>query len=235
MPSETSNAKLQWEDGDLPVSIQFDDPYYSRADGLAESRHVFLDGNGLLQRFAEDRPLHIAELGFGTGLNVLAAVHLWRQAGAGSDLHLTSFEKYPMRTDEMARALAHWPELAGLADAMLAQWPATQISLPCAQLSVVLGDVSETLPAWEGSADAWFLDGFAPSRNPGMWSDVVLEGVADHTKPCGTFATYTAAGFVRRGLQAAGFTVTKSKGFGSKREMLMGRMDPPINADDSNT
>lgn len=224
MPPVTENAKLRWEDRDLPVSEQFDDPYYSRHDGLAESRHVFLDGNDLATRFASVERFHIAELGFGTGLNMLAAAELWHRLGDGGVLHLTSFEKYPMQRDEMARALAQWPELFDWTDALLRQWPARNITLPGADLTLMLGDVAETVPSWGGTANAWFLDGFAPSRNPEMWTDPILQAVAKRTAPGGTFATYTAAGFVRRGLGAAGFTVTKRQGFGSKRDMLTGHL-----------
>ncbi|MEL7154814.1 MAG: tRNA (5-methylaminomethyl-2-thiouridine)(34)-methyltransferase MnmD [Pseudomonadota bacterium] len=224
MPPDTTNAKLRWADGCLPVSVQFDDPYYSRADGMAESRHVFLDGNDLAKRFANAADFHIAELGFGTGLNMLTAIHLWQNSGATGTLHLTSFEKYPMSADHMLRALNRWPELSELAEILLGQWPASKIIFPDATLNVLIGDVPETLPAWLGTADAWFLDGFAPSRNPDMWSEPVLNAVAAHTTTGGSFATYTAAGFVRRGLTAAGFTVSKRAGFGSKREMLTGQL-----------
>lgn len=224
MPPDAPDAKLRWEAGDVPVSERFDDPYYSRTDGLAESRHVFLDGNDLKARFrAATGTFHIAELGFGTGLNMLAAIALWRRVAPAASLLLTSFERYPLGRNKMARALAQWPEISGIADELLAAWPARQIDLHGIELIVTEGDVADTLPRWKGEADAWFLDGFAPSRNPEMWTQAVLQSVADHTADDGTFATYTAAGFVRRGLQEAGFDVTKRPGFGSKREMLTGR------------
>lgn len=224
MPPDASDAKLRWEDGDVPVSERFDDPYYSRADGLAESRHVFLDGNDLEARFrAVTGTFHVAELGFGTGLNMLATVALWQRLAPAAALHLTSFERYPLNRAEMARALAQWPELSGVAGELLAAWPSRKIDLQGVELTVIEGDVATTLPGWRGQADAWFLDGFAPSRNPEMWSEPVLNAVAEHTVRNGTFATYSAAGFVRRGLQAAGFEVVRRPGFGSKREMLTGR------------
>ena len=147
MPPETTNAKLRWEDGDLPVSTRFEDPYYSRSDGLAESCHVFLDGNDLPDRFSEVSSFHIAELGFGTGLNVLAAVRQWQQSGQTSTLKLTSFEKYPISPAEMFRALSRWSDLSDLTETLLTQWPDTRISLPGAELRVIVGDVAETLPA----------------------------------------------------------------------------------------
>lgn len=202
----------------MPVSIRFDDPYYARSDGLAESRHVFLDGNGLAERFAVADRFHIAELGFGTGLNFMAAWALWRKvAPAGAVLSHTSFERYPMPKDAQIRALSIWPELNNLAEAMI------QRDMPDVQLSVIEGDVRNTLPAWDGIADAWFLDGFAPARNPEMWEPPLMQAVHDRTGADGSFATYTAAGHVRRSLESAGFSVFKRPGFGTKREMLTGR------------
>lgn len=224
MPPDASDAKLRWEDGDVPVSERFDDPYYSRTDGLAESRHVFLDGNDLEARFrAATGRFHIAELGFGTGLNMLATIALWRKMSPAAQLRFTSFEACPLGREDMARALAQWPELSHVAEELLAGWPTSRIDLSGVELEVIEGDVATTLPRWKGRTDAWFLDGFAPSRNPEMWSPAVLQAVAEGTVRNGTFATYTAAGFVRRGLQAAGFEVLKRPGFGSKREMLTGR------------
>ena len=223
MPPEQDNAKLRWEDADVPVSTRFNDPYYSRANGLAEARHVFLAGNCLGERFAATtNGFRIAELGFGTGLNVLAALDLWRSTQAGGTLEVTSFEKYPLDVAQARRALARWPEIEDIGNILLQQWHKPVIVLDNASIRIVTGDVADTLPRWSGLADAWFLDGFAPSRNPGMWTDQVLKNVGRSTAPGGTFATYTAAGFVRRGLQDAGFTVRKQPGFGSKREMLTG-------------
>ena len=223
MPSDAQNAKLRWEENNLPVSARFDDPYYSRDDGLAECRYVFLEGNNLAMRIASvSDGFEIAELGFGTGLNVIAALHLWRSIPTRGVLRITTFEKYPLNVSEMKRALSRWPEIMPLAEELLEHWPSRQIDLPDAVLTVLEGDVAQTLPTWSGRADAWFLDGFAPSRNPEMWSSAVLGQVGVHTKTDGSFATYTAAGAVRRGLQSAGFRVEKRSGFGSKREMLVG-------------
>lgn len=230
MPVEDAAAKIRWEDGDLPVSTQFDDPYFSRQDGLAETIHVFLDGNDLTRRFSDAHSFSIAELGFGTGLNALATVALWgRAAPSGARLTYTAFELYPMAGDDMARALTAWPDLAPLADALLASWPAPEIALPGADLSVVMGDARQTVPNWDGTAQAWFLDGFAPSRNPQMWEPALLQAVHDRTSPGGTFATYSAAGAVRRALAASGFQVARVPGYGRKREMLTGsRQDPAL-------
>lgn len=215
---------LEWNADGVPVSRRFDDPYFSLGNGLAETRHVFLAGNGLPGRFVPG--FHIAELGFGTGLNLLAALIDWRRTGIAGDLLFTSFEAYPMPADDIARALAVFPEAAAMAGPFLAQWAqgARRIALPGVVLEVIVGDVRATLPAWAGRADAWFLDGFSPAKNPEMWGGDLLAQVAAHTKPHGSFATYTAAGHVRRALQMAGFQVERQTGFGHKRHMSVGRL-----------
>lgn len=217
MPEALADTDLRWEMG-VPVSSRFDDPYYARSDGLAESRHVFLDGNNLAERFAGAKTFHTAELGFGTGLNFLATWALWREVALeGAILTHTSFERYPMAPEAQLRALAVWPELADLAQAMV------DGDMPDVRLSVIQGDARDRVPAWNGRADAWFLDGFAPARNPEMWEPGLMQAVHDHTTAGGTFGTYTAAGHVRRSLEGAGFMVIKRAGFGTKREMLTGR------------
>lgn len=224
MPPETPEAKIRWEDTDVPVSIWFDDPYYSRQDGLAESRHVFLGGNRLADRFSGQKTFTIAELGFGTGLNFLAALQLWRRVSApGGKLQYVAFEKYPMTASEMRRALAQWDEFDALTEETLSAWTGQGADLDDAELMLMVGDARDQVAAWAGQADAWFLDGFAPARNPEMWEPELLADVYRRTRTGGTFATYSAAGAVRRGLEAAGFTVTRAKGFGDKREMLTGQ------------
>ena len=214
----SQRAGLEWRGGAVPVSRQFDDPYYSLEDGLAETRHVFLAGNGLPARF---RPgFRIAELGFGTGLNCLAAWAAWPGPGA---LAYTGFEAFPLEADAMDRALAAFPELAPRAATLVAAWRggARDIRLPGLHLEIVAGDARRTLPLWQGAADAWFLDGFAPSRNPELWEAPLLLEVARHTAPGGTAASYPAAGQVRRALAAAGFAVARRPGFGRKRHMTV--------------
>lgn len=235
------NAVLNWNEDGTPVSRHFDDIYFSNQDGLEETRHVFLAGNALPERFIQHlRSVFIvAETGFGTGLNFLT---LWqafedfrRQHPANplKRLHFISIEQFPLRMDDVALAHAHWPELAQLAGELRQQWP---LATPgCHRL--ILGENRVTLDLWygevnallptmdtnlAGQVDAWFLDGFAPSKNPAMWSEGVFQAMARFARPQGTFATFTAAGFVRRGLQQAGFKVNKLAGFGRKREMLVG-------------
>ena len=226
-PVANQTAQIDWRDGESPISTRFDDPYYSRTDGLAETRHVYLRGNDLPARFACG--FHIAELGFGTGLNMLAVWELWTKSAIKGPLHFTSFEKYPVTTADMARALRAFPQLAGLAAQFLARWPGTDghLTLLGLNLRVIIGDANQTLAIWPGVADAWFLDGFSPAKNPGLWTAPLMQKVAAHTRIGGTFATYTAAGHVRRALSDAGFTVTRSPGYGCKRHMTAGQLTRP--------
>lgn len=218
---ELAPPALDWRDGVIPVATRFDDPYFSLAGGLDETRHVFLAGNGLPGRFRDG--FQIAELGFGTGLNLLATV--LAHTGPGH-IRYTGFEAFPLPVHDIARALAAFAELAGIAQDFLRQWSegATELHFPNLTMTLVLGDARETLPRWEGRADAWFLDGFSPAKNPELWSAELMAEVARHTTPGGTFATYTAAGHVRRALEEAGFEVTRQSGFGRKRHMTTGRL-----------
>lgn len=217
-------AKLEWRSGGVPVSVRYDDPYFSLENGLAETRHVFLAGNGLPERF---RPgFHIAELGFGTGLNLMAALAAWREARPGGPLRFTSFEAYPLTAADMARALDAFPEMRALADPILMALESgtARVEIDDLAFDLITGDAATTLPTWSGRADAWFLDGFAPAKNPDLWTPELMAEVARHTAPGGTAATYTAAGDVRRALEAAGFTVTRVPGFGRKRHMTVARL-----------
>ncbi|MFZ1469703.1 MAG: tRNA (5-methylaminomethyl-2-thiouridine)(34)-methyltransferase MnmD [Paracoccaceae bacterium] len=218
-------AVLTWQ-GAIPVSRQFDDPYFSLAGGLDETRHVFLSGNRLAQRLTDG--FHIAELGFGTGLNMLATALLWHSMGAPGTVHFTSFEAFPMAPADMARALGAYPETAGFADALVQQWAggARQIALPGLSLTIIAADARQALPVWAGQADAWFLDGFSPAKNPELWTPELMQEVARHTAPGGSFATYTAAGHVRRALAEAGFAVTRTPGYANKRHMSVGQLPP---------
>jgi len=219
--TENQRHDLEWREGGVPVSTIFDDPFFSLDNGLEETRYVFLEGNDLPKRFCDG--FQIAELGFGTGLNFLAALESFRASGTKGCLNFTSFEAFPLsRADTMA-ALAHYPDLP--ADALLSKGEGIGpiIEGPDFRLEIILGDAREALPSWPDQADAWFLDGFAPAKNPELWGKDILTQVGAHTKPEGTFATYTAVGDVRRALQAAGFQVERIKGFGRKRHMSIGR------------
>lgn len=233
-------AKLLWL-GDVPSAGDFDDIYFSREDGAAESRHVFLEGNNLPARFAQLAPEQtsvIAETGFGTGLNFLLAWQLWQQnAPSSAQLLFISTELFPLMHADLARSHAIWPELAALSAVLLQHYPALIAGYhwlrvaPNVTLLLLLGDARETLPHLRDSAhadfpgnpwrvDAWFLDGFAPAKNPQMWQADLLIYLALLSKQGTTLATFTAAGQVRRTLQQVGFSVQKTIGFGRKREMV---------------
>ena len=221
---QDQRAQLEWRTGEVPVSTRFDDPYFSLENGLAETRHVFVAGNGLPDRFCDG--FHIAELGFGTGLNFLTTLAAFRDCGGPGVLRFTSFEAYPMSVPDLQRALRAFPGLPtevfeGAADQPLLP---PRITGPDFDLHVIEGDARQTLPAWQGHADAWYLDGFSPAKNPELWTPELMNEVGCHTAPGGTVATYTAAGFVRRGLEAAGFDVSRQPGFGRKRHMTVARM-----------
>jgi tRNA U34 5-methylaminomethyl-2-thiouridine-forming methyltransferase MnmC len=224
-PHQTSpQPQLDWRDDTIPVSRRFDDPYFSLDGGLAETDHVFLQGNHLPDRLQDG--FHIAELGFGTGLNLMATAAMWQRLNRPGTLHYTSFEAFPMAADDLARAHRAFPALATISAALSPLWTgrSTEIVACGIHVRLVLGDARETLPAWDGQADAWFLDGFSPAKNPELWSEALMAEVARHTTPTGTFATYTAAGHVRRALSAAGFTVTRHPGFARKRHMTTGHL-----------
>lgn len=227
-------ADLSWRDGHLPIATAFDDPYFALEDGRGESRAVFIAGNLLPGRWSAGAGAEIGELGFGTGLNFLETLAAWRRHRArrarGLDrLRYTAFEAFPLLVEDMRRVLTPWPDLSVLAQPVLDRWDGLSaggtvtFDLGDCTLDVILGDAREQLPAWKGWADAWYLDGFSPAKNPELWQPDLLRAVADRTRPGGTFSTYTAAGWVRRGLIDAGFDVQRVPGFGSKRERLQGR------------
>ena len=227
--TETAANPLEWREGDMPYSTQFGDHFYCQTDGRLECGHVFLAGNGLPERWPQAGTFRIGELGFGTGLNFCETARQWALCDTGTAiLHFTSFELYPMRGAEIDRALSHWPEIDAERQALVAVWPEQPdgiIDLQLAanvRLTVVCGRAEETVATAEDDFDAWFLDGFAPSRNADMWSEELMRRVYEKTVTGGSFATYAAAGFVRRNLQAAGFTVERRPGFAGKREMLCG-------------
>lgn len=215
-------AQIEWQENGTPVSIQFNDPYFSAVGGLSETEHVFLAGNALPTRFTDG--FHIAELGFGTGLNLLATLQSFRNSKTVGKLHFTSFEAFPMAPSDMAQALLPFDGLD--TELIMQQWTGETFTLsaPDFEATIIIGDARETLPAWEHKADAWFLDGFSPAKNPELWSPEILLEVGKHTNPRGTFATYTAAGHVRRSLTDAGFQVERVPGFGRKRHMSVGQM-----------
>ncbi|CAN7187774.1 tRNA (5-methylaminomethyl-2-thiouridine)(34)-methyltransferase MnmD [Phenylobacterium sp. LjRoot164] len=228
----SDESPLAWTDDGQPRSRLYGDVYFSAEDGLAESRAVFLQGCGLPDAWAGRTRFTVGELGFGTGLNILALLDLWRtNAPSGAHLHVFSVEAHSITADEAARALSRWPELADLAALLVARWPGRargfhRIDLPevAATIDLAVMDVETALSAWSGQADAWFLDGFSPALNPAMWREEILALVAARSAPGARAATFTVAGAVRRGLAAAGFAVDKRPGFGRKRERLEAQM-----------
>lgn len=224
--------ELDWQDGH-PVSRRFGDVYFSRESGIAETRHVFLAGNRLPERWAvlpAGARFTIGETGFGTGLSFCAAWQLWETlAPPDAVLRYVSFERFPLAPDELSRALALWPELAPFARALNEQytelapgWHRFHFANSRVILTLAIGDANAMLGGLEGRCDAWFLDGFAPAKNPEMWSESVLAAIGAHSRAGTSVATYSVAAVVREGLQAAGFRIDKAPGFGHKREMLAG-------------
>ena len=225
--AETPDNPLDWSEPGAPRSRRFGDVYYSLEDGLAESRAVFLAGCSLPDAWAGRSRFTVAELGFGTGLNIAALLHLWRESGASGRLHIFSIEGFPVARGDAARALSAWPEIADAARALLDRWPPAtpgfhRIDLTDwnATFDLAVGDGAWALDQWSGAADAWFLDGFSPALNPDMWSEAVLDGVAARSAPGARLGTFTVAGAVRRGLAERGFQVDKRPGHGRKRERL---------------
>ncbi|MNH53430.1 tRNA 5-methylaminomethyl-2-thiouridine biosynthesis bifunctional protein MnmC [compost metagenome] len=234
---DTADASphLVWAEDGSPRSGRFGDVYFSRDDGLAETRAVFLDGCGLPDAWSDRSDFTVAELGFGTGLNIIALLDLWRRTRPeNARLNIFSIEGFPLTREEAARALAAWPELAETANALLAVWPERtpgfhRLDLPQwgARIDLAVGDARWALEQWSGPADAWFLDGFSPALNPGMWSPEIMALIAARSAPGARVATFTVAGAVRRGLAEHGFVVEKKPGHGRKRERLEAHLPSP--------
>ncbi|WGL17477.1 bifunctional tRNA (5-methylaminomethyl-2-thiouridine)(34)-methyltransferase MnmD/FAD-dependent 5-carboxymethylaminomethyl-2-thiouridine(34) oxidoreductase MnmC [Microbulbifer bruguierae] len=244
------HANLQWREDGQPVSSAFDDIYFSSASGLEETRYVFLAQNNLTERWTaleNNGVFTIGETGFGTGLNFLAAWQLWQAtAPASAHLHFVSVEKFPLRRDDLARALTLWPELAEFSTQLLRQYPAylaTGVHRlnfgDKVHLTLIIDEASSGFqrlllddPPRDRAIDAWFLDGFAPAKNPDMWSEALFRTIADLSTERATFATFTCAGIVKRGLKGVGFALEKVPGFGHKREMLRGSFSASLSEAD---
>ncbi|MHC8376120.1 bifunctional tRNA (5-methylaminomethyl-2-thiouridine)(34)-methyltransferase MnmC2/FAD-dependent 5-carboxymethylaminomethyl-2-thiouridine(34) oxidoreductase MnmC1 [Pseudomonas sp. MDT1-16] len=227
------HAQLDWDDQGLPRSRVFDDVYFSDLSGLDETRYVFLEQNALRERFAAlpaGGRLVIGETGFGTGLNFLCAWQLFEQhAVAGARLHFVSVEKYPLSAPDLQRALALWPELKPFTDQLLAQYVGIHqgfqrlvLDNGRVTLTLLIGDALEQLPQLDAQIDAWFLDGFAPAKNPDMWTAELFTELARLAAPGSTISTFTSTGWVRRLLNAAGFKMKRTPGIGHKWEILRG-------------
>lgn len=237
-------AAIDWRD-DTPLSTDFGDIYYSQEHGLEESRHVFLRQNQLPERLNKHIRSHfcIVETGFGSGLNFLSTWQAWNAVhGNKPKLHFISIEKYPLTSADLSKALSKWPELSDISQTLIAHYPQplpglhrlifadgrVLLDLYFDDVLTVLDELSQqTTPI----ADAWYLDGFSPEKNTAMWRDDVFNRMAQCSHHHATVGTFTAAGFVRRGLSSAGFSMTKTPGYGRKREQLCGQLhDKPERA-----
>ena len=234
------HAKIHFNQENTPVSDKFDDVYFSNQDGLAETHYVFLEGNQLWEHWVNYQEAHfvIAETGFGTGLNFFAATMLFREFRQKypdsplKHLYFISFEKYPLPLDVLQQAHLAYPQFSHLAQHLQQHWlnpiqGCYRFHFDETTLDLWFGDVAENLPQlgdyMNSKIDAWFLDGFAPSKNPDMWNEQLYQQMFRFTKLQGSFATFTAASAVRKGLENAGFNIKKRKGFGKKRECLSGQ------------
>lgn len=235
--SKLQTAELDWEivdDIEIPISKQFGDVYFSKDNGLLETRHVFLNGNDLTERLSQ---LHdyqyfcVGETGFGTGLNILTLWQLWQQVRLDnhSHLHVVSVEKFPLNKADLIRALNVWTELKPLAEKLIQQYPLPiagchRLSFPEERFSIDLwlGDAQDIFPIIPKTqaVNAWFLDGFAPSCNPDMWQANVLDHMVRLSDFGTTFASFSVAGVLKRGLKQHGIQISRPRGFGHKREML---------------
>ena len=221
-------ARIAFDTGGAPYSEDFSDIYHSVDGGPAQARAVFLAGNGLPQRWRGRHTFTIVETGFGLGLNFLCcACELLADADRPARLSYVAVEKHPAVAADLAQAHARWPDLAGLAEALRRGWPAPlrgfhRIDLAGGRIALTLlfGDAAEMLSQLDARADAIFLDGFAPEKNPEMWSDALFAQLARLSGPGTTTATWSVAAAIRARLQTAGFQVEKRPGFGRKREML---------------
>jgi len=221
-------ARLTFDAAGTPRADGYDDVYHSADGGPGQSRHVFLEGNGLPRRWRGRRSFTIVETGFGLGLNFLATWEALRaDAYAPRCLHYVSVEQHPLSRADLSNVHARWPQFAPIAAELHRQWPPLvrgfhRLAFDGGRISLTLlfGDAAELLTELDARADALFLDGFSPEKNPQMWSEPVLRDLARLCAPGTTAATWTVAGLVRERLIQAGFRIDKRPGYGRKREML---------------
>ena len=220
---------------DVLISERFDDIYFSKEDGLAETQHVFLDSNNLPDAWTGQDSFTIFETGFGTGLNFFSAWKLFEENSDTSQrLDFISVEKYPVKPDDILKALEQWlPFFKGRVENFIKLYPIRIAGFHRIQvtnqitLTLIFDDINEALPRINASVDCWFLDGFTPAKNPEMWTDILYKNMARLSVENASYATFTAAGNVRHGLEDVGFSVEKKKGFSHKREMIVGRFNMP--------
>jgi tRNA 5-methylaminomethyl-2-thiouridine biosynthesis bifunctional protein len=226
---ELGSAQLGWKENKTPVSGRFDDVYFSVDDGLAESLYVFVHGCGLPDAFDAKNAFNIAETGFGTGLNFLLTWKTWKESNTDCQLNYFSVEAFPLDKDELKLAYANFPDLAPFATEFLDHYPTLNAGFHHltleggkVKLTLMLGDAARMFAQLDGQIDAWYLDGFAPAKNPEMWCEDLFEQIGRLSKRGSVLSTFTAAGFVKRGLRDVGFDMTKRQGFGRKRDSLIG-------------
>ncbi|NVJ98307.1 MAG: tRNA (5-methylaminomethyl-2-thiouridine)(34)-methyltransferase MnmD [Alphaproteobacteria bacterium] len=231
---KNKSSMLQWR-GNAPVSEAFDDVYYSAENGLEETQFVFLQGIGAPEVWADTDHYVIAETGFGTGLNFLATWKAWQESGAKGRLTFISVEGFPLSEAALEEAHATFPEVADYALKLRKAWPPAATGFHPRHfddgkinLILLFGDAVSSFSQLKAVVDAWYLDGFAPAKNPDMWSDALMDQIARLSRPGTRFATFTAAGFVKRALLTRGFDVQKTRGYGRKRERLVGRATEPM-------
>ncbi len=223
-------AHLTFTTDGIPYSNTFDDVYHSADGGLGQAEHVFLHGNGLPARWRSREVFTILEIGFGLGLNFLTTWEAFRTDSQRADrLHYIAVEKHPFSIADLKNLYDRWPVFESLSQRLIQCWPSLiggfhrlHFDNESVTLTLLFGDAAELLPELEAKADALFLDGFAPSKNPDLWSHSLCKELARLAAPHATLATYTVASNVRETLDAAGFITEKIPGFGRKREMLTG-------------
>jgi tRNA 5-methylaminomethyl-2-thiouridine biosynthesis bifunctional protein len=222
-------GELSFDENGTPFSRRYGDIYHSASGGPAQAVEVFLSGNALPERWRGKARFTLLETGFGLGLNFLSTWRAWREDGAAcGELVYLSIEKHPLSAEELARAHAAWPEFRVLSESFLRRWPAARAGIhriePEAGLALHLcfGDAAELLPSLEAKVDAFYLDGFSPSKNPELWTPEICRDLARLAAPDARLATWSVAGSVRAALTAAGFSVEKCRGFGGKRHRLTG-------------
>ncbi|OCG10427.1 hypothetical protein A9G24_10450 [Gilliamella sp. App6-5] len=233
-------STIIWNENQMPVSVHFDDVYFNTEGAIDETRYVFIEGNDLTQRFLEHKQntFIVGETGFGSGLSFLILWQTFLNFRSQHPHHILkhlaffSVEKYPLSLDELIKVhdnvICKNEMLFSLAKQLQASLIDSNCRFENASLTICYDDIrhfSDFLAKQNVLIDAWFFDGFSPAKNPDMWSEPLFKDCYALTATNGSFATFTAAGFVRRNLLNAGFKVHKRKGFGVKREMLIGYKD----------
>lgn len=220
--------QLDWSRPGTPAATDFGDIYFSVDGGLAETETVFLKACGLPQGWQSRRRFVIGELGFGSGLNFLAAWRLWdKTKPPNGRLHFVSIEKFPFDAAQLKQALSAWPELGDYSAQLISQWPGRvkgfhRLHFGDVTLTLIHDDIHAALEELDAKINAWFLDGFSPAKNPDMWSPAIMQKIGSLSAPGARIGTFTVAGHVRQGLTDAGFIVERKDGFGRKRHRLEG-------------